>query len=64
METKYGTERFDKEHRHFGGIIYPSDFNTDYRGTDNTHGSPIASRIASDFKIGKKVFSTHKRDGK
>lgn len=50
METNYKTERFDKEHRHFGGIIYQSDFNTDYRGNDNTNGSIVASRIESDFK--------------
>ena len=31
---------------HFGGLIYPSDFNTDYRGKDNNNGSQIASRIA------------------
>lgn len=32
----------------FGGIIYPSDYNTDNRGKDNTRGSQIASRIISD----------------
>lgn len=32
----------------FGGIIYPSDYNTDYRGKDNTQGSQIAKRIISD----------------
>lgn len=35
-------------HRNFGGIIYQSDFYTDYRGKDNTDGSSIAIRIESD----------------
>lgn len=45
-----GSERFDREHKHFGGKIYPSDFNTDYRGDDNTKGSTIARRIEIDFR--------------
>lgn len=52
----YGTETFDKEHIHFGGIIYPSDFNTGYRGKDNTNGSTIATRIESDFRREKKML--------
>jgi len=50
------TETFDKEHRHFGGTIYPSDFNTDYRGKDSTNSSSIAARIMSDFRREKKMF--------
>lgn len=46
----YRTETFDKNHKHFGGKIYLSDFNTDYRGKESTNGSSIASRIASDFR--------------
>lgn len=53
----YKTETFDKKHIHFGGIIYPSDFNTDYRGKDNTNGSTIASRIESDFRWEKKLLN-------
>lgn len=53
---KVKTESFDKEHRHFGGLIYQSDFNTDYRGCDNFSGSPIASRIEADFRREKKLF--------
>ncbi len=53
--TDLRTETFDKEHIHFGGIIYYSDFNTDYRGNDNTNGSTIASRIESDFRREKKM---------
>lgn len=40
----------EESHRHYGGRIYPSDFNTDYPGNAHTSGSPIAARIASDFK--------------
>lgn len=42
--------RFDKKHSRFGGLIYQSDFNTDYRGKANKNGSTIASRIESDFR--------------
>ena len=35
----------------FGGRIYLSDFETDYRGKDNTTGSIIASRIISDWRF-------------
>lgn len=46
----YPTETFDREHRHFGGLIYSSDFNTDIRGKDNLYGSVIASRIQADLR--------------
>lgn len=51
------TEKFNRyetykvEHTKFGGIIYPSDFNTDYSGKCNTNGSSIASRIIQDQKF-------------
>ena len=41
----------DPNHTQFGGFIYNSDFNTDYRGKVNTNGSTIASRIASDQRF-------------
>lgn len=47
-------------HRHFGGVIYESDFNTDYRGKDNTNGSIIATRIESDYRH----FTKLRKDGK
>lgn len=53
----YRTETFDKEHRHYGGKIYQSDFNTDYRGKECTNGSSIAARIMSDFRREKKMFN-------
>lgn len=48
-ETFYRTENYNDPTR-FGGLIYPSDFNTDFRG-NNTHGSEIAARIMSDMKF-------------
>ena len=56
MTNYYTTEIFDKEHIHCGGVIYPSDFNTDYRGSDNTNGSAIAARIEADFKWEKNTL--------
>lgn len=56
VKNYYTTETFDKQHIHFGGIIYHSDFNTDYRGKDNLNGSIIASRIESDFNWEKKML--------
>lgn len=41
------------DHTTFGGFIFHSDFNTDCRGKDNKHGSPIASRIIQDQKFDK-----------
>lgn len=56
-------ERFDKEHKHFGGIIFPSDFNTDLRGNDNIYGSSIAQRIHYDLKREKEILKRIERDG-
>lgn len=50
-ETFYKTGIYRVDHSTFGGVICPSDFNTDYRGKDNTNGSPIAHRIANDSKF-------------
>lgn len=53
------TEKFNRyriceaDHTKFGGIICLSDFNTDYRGKDNTNGSTIANRIAADNRFDK-----------
>lgn len=56
----YRTETFDKKHLHFGGIIFPSDYSTDYRRKDNTNGSFIAARIESDFQKEKNLLSKTK----
>ncbi len=58
------TEKFNKlriykvDHRKFGGKIYATDFNTDYRGKDNTYGSIIASRILQDQKFDEQCRKT------
>ena len=62
MTRNYFTETFDKEHIHFGGTIYPSDFNTDYRGKDQWESS-IAVRIESDMRWEKKLVLQSKRNG-
>lgn len=57
--SNYITEIFDHEHIHFGGRIYPVDFNTEYRGKD-TNGSSIAARIEADFRWEKKLLKDNK----
>ena len=52
-ETFYRTGNYKVDHTQFGGLIYPSDFNTDFRGKDNIHGSPIAKRIEKDNQFDK-----------
>lgn len=47
--TKYETKTY-KDPTRFGGVIYLSDFETDYRGKDQKESS-IAKRIESDFKF-------------
>lgn len=49
--NRYGI--YEVDHTKFGGIIYQSDFNTDYKGKDNTNGSQIANRIAKDNQLDK-----------
>lgn len=55
------TEMFDREHKHFGGIIYQSDFYTNFNYNSHVkkvcNGSPIARRIAYDFKWEDKILS-------
>ena len=60
MTGNYTTEIFDKQHRHFGGSICLSDFNT-CRGKDTPKGSTIASHIESDFKWEKKLLKNIKK---
>lgn len=63
MTHLHKTETYDKEHIHCGGIIYISDFNTDYRGKGNSKGSSIASRIESDLQWEKKLTDQSKERG-
>ena len=45
-ENFYRTGHVDIDHSSFGGVIYPSDFETEYY---SENGRNIASRIASDW---------------
>lgn len=56
--NRYGIYKTD--HTKFGGLIFPSDFNTDYRGKDNIHGSQIASRIEADRRREEKLWKTER----
>lgn len=60
--TNYKTITFDKEHRHYGGTIYISDFNTDFRGKGSKNGSSIAKRIESDFKWERNLNKNRERN--
>ena len=46
-------ENYKVDHTKFGGIIYPSDFNTDCRGKYTPNGSSYASRIINDWNFDK-----------
>ncbi len=50
-ETFYRARSFQADHTTFGGIIRPSDYNTDCGGKRNTDGSVIARRILSDQRF-------------
>lgn len=52
MTNTYHTSNiFHVDHSTFGGVIYPSDFETDYRRKNSQTGSAIASRIMSDLRF-------------
>lgn len=42
---------YETDHSKFGGLIFPSDFNTNGRGKNNYNGSPAAKRIADDDRF-------------
>ena len=52
MNDFYSTGTYKHDPTTFGGLIYESDFNTDFRGKDEK-SSPIASRIMADMKFDK-----------
>ncbi len=52
MQETYNRQRIMRtDHTKFGGVIYPSDFNTESRGKPRVNGSLIASRIAQDQRF-------------
>lgn len=48
--NNYKTETY-RDATKFGGVIYASDFETDFRRKDELHGSPIAQRIMRDWRF-------------
>ena len=52
--NRYGI--YEVDHTKFGGLIFPSDFNTNYREKANTNGSQIASRIEADWNREEKLW--------
>lgn len=50
-DTNNGSDGRNTAHSTFGGIIYFSDFNTEYRKSDPAHGSITARRIAQDLSF-------------
>lgn len=50
-KTQNQTGSGNIDHSTFGGIIYASDFNTDYRKRHPIYGSSIANRIVQDQKF-------------
>lgn len=63
MTGNYNSQRFDKEQKHFGGLIFPSDWNlsyvTDRSNRTHPYGSSIAQRIESDFKREQQLQKTN-----
>lgn len=52
MTETFNTTRNHKvDHTKFGGLIYPSDFNTTGQDKKYVYGSNIASRILADQKF-------------
>lgn len=48
-ETINRYQNYEVDHSTFGGLIYVSDFNTEYTGIKNQKRSRVAERIISDF---------------
>ena len=63
-ETFYRTGLHNIDHSTFGGLVYSSDFNTDYRGKDNTNGSCIAQRIIADWEFDKQCRKIRENNNK
>lgn len=51
QETYYRHNIMQTDHTTFGGVIYPSDFNTESNKKTRVNGSLIASRIAQDARF-------------
>lgn len=60
-QTTNRYKTYEVDHTKFGGIIYPSDFSTDYRGKDNSNGSTIANRIARDKRFDEQCRRNYRK---
>ena len=54
------TQTYDKEHKHFGGIVCASDFDTNYLSRGNM--SEIAERIAADLRWEQNLIRAAQRE--
>lgn len=54
-------EIYEVDHTKFGGLIFPSDFNTDNRGKNNYDGSQIAIRIEADRRREEKLWKKERK---
>lgn len=64
-DTKNRPDSRNAAHSTFGGVIYFSDFNTEYRKSDPVHGSITARRIAQDLRFDEQCRQNilHKEGG-
>lgn len=60
--NRYGI--YEVDHTKFGGFIFSSNFNTDYKRKDNKKGSIIANRIAQDQKFDNQCRKNIKQNKK
>lgn len=56
-EQMQSTRPYKADHTQFGGVIYPSDFNANYRKQNSAGGSAIARRIAGDLQFDRRCKS-------
>lgn len=58
--NRYGI--YEVDHTKFGGLIFPSDFNTDNQGKNNYNGSQIAIRIEADRQREEKLWEKERNN--
>lgn len=60
--SNYENDMLGTNPRNFSGLIFTSDFNTEYK-KDNYNGSPIAARIESDWKFDRYLDKLKEKKG-
>ena len=58
--NRYGI--YEVDHTKFGGLIFPSDFNTDNQVKNNYNGSQIAIRIEADRQREEKLWEKERNN--